>query len=64
MYKAGSYSQNVSSVDSKTVNDFGGDWHKGNPNFSDDNSTHLKAKDMAQQQLDKRKFNKTVIPET
>lgn len=63
MYKAASYSQNTSNVNTKTANDFGGDWTQGNPNFSTDNSTQVKAMDMAQQQLN-RKFKKTVIPDT
>jgi hypothetical protein len=62
-YKSGSYFQSTSNKDTKTANDFGGDWTNSNPIFSDDTSTHLIAIDMAQQQLN-RKFKKSVIPET
>lgn len=63
MYQAGNYSNNGASSNTKTSSDFGGDWTQGNPNFSTDNSTQVKAKNMAQQQLNKSKFRKPVNPE-
>lgn len=56
MYKAGNYSNNTTSSNTKTSSDFGGDWTQGNPNFSTNNSTKVQAKQMAQQQIDKSKF--------